>query len=114
MPFAGTSSSGITRTFAVGKPSVPPRASPPTTIPSTSGGRPRSGAARSTSPPRRSSRMSVDDGVAADRAQEALREFACLQRGELRREIDDESLGDAGRRDQLEPALERRQELDAV
>ena len=40
------------RRFAVGNPSVPPRASPATTSPSTSAGRPSSRAARSTSPAR--------------------------------------------------------------
>ena len=50
MPNAGTSSVGSVRRFAVGKPSVPPRASPETTVPSTSTGRPSSAAAPRTSP----------------------------------------------------------------
>ena len=37
---AGTSRCASTARFAVGKPSVPPRSSPTTTVPSTSGGRP--------------------------------------------------------------------------
>ncbi len=45
MPYSGTSSVGSVRRFAVGKPSVPPRASPETTVPSTSTGRPSSAAA---------------------------------------------------------------------
>ncbi len=61
MPWAGTSRSGATRILAVGKPSVPPRASPLTTIPSTSAARPRRCAARSTSPARSSPRISVDE-----------------------------------------------------
>ena len=42
-------------------PSVPPRASPETTTPSTSSGRPRSGAAARTSPAAASRRISVDE-----------------------------------------------------
>ena len=57
----GRAGRGSCRRFAVGKPSVPPRASPATTVPTTSAGRPSSPAARSTSPARSSSRIRVDE-----------------------------------------------------
>ena len=129
---------------------MPPRASPATTVPAISGGRPSSLAARSTSPPRSRSRIRVeetpstsgtglaskprpleqreiactataeaevragDDHLGADRAQDALGERLRRELRQLEVEVDDERLLDPGLGEQLEPPLERHQQLDAV
>ena len=139
------------RRFAVGKPSVPPRASPETTVPSTSTGRPssaRRGAdvAGGDEPPDRVDETPSTSGHDPRREPEPLeqREVAAagrarsgtprrrpparrrsparyeranvlrLERRDLGRELDDERLLDAERREQLEPPLERREQLDLV
>ena len=146
----GRAGPASTARFAVGKPSVPPRASPPTTMPSTSAGRPSSPAAPATSPPWSSCRIAVDDTPSTDRDDPYVeaeplaagrdRPRACARSGnrarrrrprrrsaevfpcevlgldplEIERELDHERLLHAELREQLEPPLERRQQLDAV
>ena len=55
-----------------------------------------------------------DDDLRPDRPQDPLRELLRLELGELEVEVDDERLLDPGLAEQLEPALERRQQLDVV
>src|SRR5919199_1039092 len=142
MPYAGTRSTGSTSRFAVGNPSVPPRWSPATTTPSTSGGRPSAAAARPTSPawsscrtcdeetpstsgtartsnPSRSSRARSPRRARPNRkpfpaAEDPLRELLWLEAGDVERELDDEPLVDSELGNQLEPPVERGEQLDPV
>ena len=129
---------------------MPPRASPETTVPSTSTGRPSSGAAPRTSPAATSCRIRVDETPStcgatrvaipsrSSSARSPLRprpkrksspattssapiaarydcdELLRRERGDLGRELDDERLLDAELGQQLEPALERREQRDLV
>ena len=146
----GTSSSGSSRRFAVGKPSVPPRASPATTDALDLRGPPEqprraldlARAQQVADPARRHAldqrhRAHVEaepreqargrrpgpgrSGSSRPRRRPRSRSAGApldeLLRRELRElevELDDERLLDPGLGDQLEPALERRQQLDLV
>ena len=55
-----------------------------------------------------------DDDLGADRLEVGARELLRLERGYLRRELDDERLLDAELREQLQPALERREQRHLV
>src|SRR4051794_2366276 len=68
----------------------------------------------STARPSEAEPFAGHDDARPDRAQEGLGEVARLEAGQLGRELDDERLLDTGVREQLEPALERRQKLDLV
>ena len=129
---------------------MPPRRSPPTTVPSTSSGRPSRRAASSTWPECASCRIRVedtpstmrdlacvepeptqqlqvaraplpeakpracDDDLRADREQVLARELVRLESGDRRTELHHQGVLHPGVREQLEPPLERREQLDAL
>src|SRR5213593_4716101 len=98
MPNAGTRSAGSVRRLAVGNPSVPPRWSPETTVPSTSTGRPSRGAEaleqREVAPPGapEAERLARGDELGADAREVRARELLRLEAGNLRRELDYQGL----------------------
>src|SRR6185436_15183387 len=120
MPYCGHARSGSRRRFAVGYPSVPPRWSPLTTTPSSSNGRPSFAAEPleqceiSRAPHAEAEIRAGDDDLHPCRAQEPLGELLGRELLELGREGGDEDVCDTGVLEQLEPAIQRGEELDPV
>ena len=58
--------------------------------------------------------LSRDDDLRVDRPQHFVRELDRVEPGQIEREVDDERLVDAEVCEQLQPALERREQIDLV